>query len=311
MKTKQRAARAARTLSGGCISANTQTEVQKWTQQESKCRRLTSAREQNCFLIHSFTRHWRFSADLMSIYNELRGRDPEVRSSGLFSFLFLSPLSSGSAPCLPLHRGGFTGRTKSEMKNCHKKEFKPRGVPPILKRPTVLTAKTTTGELFCGHVAAFEANPRPVDRSLTAINNNKREIAATSSKGKWRMKAKLQGSGPETWYAEKISHPDLCWPVQSRRTHDAGLTHSVHGVFAHVRLWLYWSQVQTPEASNSPFLYKRVNESDDKEMWENELQTDTKLTMIGNFLWVGFNKLENIMCNRQRRKTLAQLEWHV
>lgn len=133
MKTKQRAARAARTLSGGCISANTQTEVQKWTQQESKCRRLTSAREQNCFPIHSFTRHWRFSADLMSIYNELRGRDPEVRSSGLFSFLFLSPLSSGSAPCLPLHRGGFTGRTKSEMKNCHKKEFKPRGVPPNIE----------------------------------------------------------------------------------------------------------------------------------------------------------------------------------
>lgn len=133
MKTKQRAAWAARTLSGGCISANTQTEVQKWTQQESKCRRLTSAREQNCFLIHSFTRHWRFSADLMSIYNELRGRDPEVRSSGLFSFLFLSPLSSGSAPCLPLHRGGFTGRTKSEMKNCHKKEFKPRGGPPNIE----------------------------------------------------------------------------------------------------------------------------------------------------------------------------------
>lgn len=101
----------------------------------------------------------------------------------------------------------------------------------------------------CGHVAAFEANPRPVDRSLTAINNNKREIAATSSKGKWRMKAKLQGSGPETWYAEKISHPDLRWPVQSRRTHDAGLTHSVHGVFAHVRLWLYWSQVQTPQTA--------------------------------------------------------------
>lgn len=133
MKTKQRAAWAARTLSGGCISANTQTEVQKWTQQESKCQRLTSAREQNCFLIHSFTRHWRFSADLMSIYNEIRGRDPEVRSSGLFSFLFLSPLSSGSAPCLPLHRGGFTGRTKSEMKNCHKKEFKPRGVPPNIE----------------------------------------------------------------------------------------------------------------------------------------------------------------------------------
>lgn len=309
MKTKQRAAWAARTLSGGCISANTQTEVQKWTQQESKCRRLTSAREQNCFLIHSFTDD--FPLTWCQYTTNYEGATPRSEALVCFlsSFFHLFPL--GQRLVSRCTEEALQDEPRAKWKTAIKRSLSPGGFPPILKRPTVLTAKTTTGELFCGHVAAFEANPRPVDRSLTAINNNKREIAATSSKGKWRMKAKLQGSGPETWYAEKISHPDLRWPVQSRRTHDAGLTHSVHGVFAHVRLWLYWSQVQTPEASNSPFLYKRVNESDDKEMWENELQTDTKLTMIGNFLWVGFNKLENIMCNRQRRKTLAQLEWHV
>lgn len=260
MKTKQRAAWAGRgqTLSGGCISANTQTKVQKWIQQESEFQRLTSAREQNYFLIHSFTQHWLFSADLRDVNIQ---RITRVWPRGQKLWFVFFPL--GQRLVSRCAEEALQGEPRAKWKTAIKRSLNPGGFPPILKCPTVLTAKTTADELFCGHVAAFEANPRPVDRSLTAINNNKREKAATSSKGKWRMKAKLQGGGPETWYAEKISHHNLRWPVQSSRTHDDGLTHKNTD-------WKFTVSLPTYacEASNSPgpFLYKRVNESDDKEM---------------------------------------------
>lgn len=204
----------------------------------------------------------------------------------LSSFFHLFPL--GQRLVSRCTEEALQGEPKANWKTAIKRSLGPRGFPPILKCPTVLTAKTTTDELFCGHFAAFEANPRPVDRSLTAINNDKREITATSSKGKWRMKAKLQGSGPKTCYAEKISHPNLRWPVQSSRTHDDGLTHKNTDWKFTVSLPTYAcdftghrSDALSPRTARACF---STNESMSltrvEKCWENELQTDTKLTVI-------------------------------